>query len=45
MIADLRTRELVDSPLFARLHGFAAGGYLVTSLLGLLLVVARPESQ
>jgi hypothetical protein len=44
MIAELRTQGLADSPQFARLHGIAAGGYLVTSLLGLSLVIARPEA-
>jgi hypothetical protein len=43
MIAGLRSGGLVDSKQFAQLHGLAALLYLVTSLLGLLLVVARPD--
>jgi len=45
MIAGLREQGLVDSTQFARLHGLAAIAYLVTSLLGLLLVIAPPESD
>jgi hypothetical protein len=45
MIADMRARGLVDAPEFARLHGVAAVGYLLTSLLGLVLVIARPDSD
>jgi len=43
-IAGLRTRGLVDTPAFARLHGTAAIAYLVTSLLGLSLVAAGPDT-
>jgi hypothetical protein len=45
MIADLRTRGLVDAPEFARLHGVAAVAYLFTSLLGLVLVITQPNSD
>ena len=45
MIAGLRAEGLADSTQFARLHGVAASGYLVTSLLGLALVIAGPESD
>lgn len=45
MIAGLREQGLADSTGFARLHGVAASAYLVTSLLGLLLVIAPAESD
>jgi hypothetical protein len=45
LIAELRAAGLADSPEFARLHGVAAAGYLLTSLLGLLLVIAQPDSD
>jgi hypothetical protein len=45
MIAKLRAAGLTDSLDFARLHGVAAAGYLLTSLLGLLLVIAQPDSD
>lgn len=44
MIAGLREQGLADSARFARLHGIAASVYLLTSVLGLALVVAGPES-
>ena len=44
MIAGLREQGLADSAQFARLHGIAASIYLLTSLLGLALVIAGPES-
>ncbi len=40
MIAGLREQGLADSGRFARLHGAAATGYLLTSLLGLALVIS-----
>ena len=45
MIAGLRSQGLADSVQFGRLHGAAASGYLLTSLLGLALVIAGPESD
>ena len=45
MIAGLRSQGLADSVQFGRLHGVAASGYLLTSLLGLVLVIAGPESD
>jgi len=42
MIADLRLAGASDQAAFARWHGLASIGYLITSLLGLALVVA-PE--
>lgn len=44
-IAGLRAQGLSDSPAFARLHGVASIAYLVTSLLGLILVIAGPDSD
>ena len=43
MIAEMRGTGMVASSAFARLHGVAAVAYLITSLLGLALVVA-PDS-
>lgn len=43
MIAGLREAGLADTPGFARLHGVAAVGYLLTSVLGLLLVIAPSD--
>lgn len=43
MIAGLREQGLTETAQFARLHGIAASGYLLTSLLGLSLVIARPD--
>jgi len=40
LIVDLRLQGLAESDSFAQLHGFAAVVYLLTSLLGLVLVVA-----
>lgn len=40
MIAEMRASGLADSPSFGQLHGLAAVGYLITSLLGLALVMA-----
>jgi len=42
-VAALRIEGLVDSEAFATLHGVAAVAYLLVSLLGLVLVVAREE--
>ena len=44
-IAGLRAQGLSDSPAFARLHGLASVAYLVTSLLGLILVIATTDSD
>jgi len=43
-VAAMRVEGLVDSEAFATLHGVAAVAYLITSVLGLLLVVAREEN-
>jgi len=43
MVAEMRLAGTSASPAFARLHGVAATAYLITSLLGLALVVS-PDS-
>ena len=43
MMADMRLAGTVASPAFAWLHGVASLAYLITSLLGLALVVS-PEA-
>ena len=40
MIGELRAAGEAGSPAFGRLHGIASVAYLVTSLLGLALVIA-----
>ena len=44
MIADMRLAGSSDQTEFARLHGMASVGYLMTSLLGLALVVAPADT-
>jgi uncharacterized membrane protein len=44
-IAELRLSELADSTRFARLHGVSQLTYLITSLLGLALVIAPPDPR
>jgi len=44
MIAEMRLAGASDQAEFARLHGMASVGYLMTSLLGLVLVVAPEET-
>ena len=39
LIADMRAAGTVETAAFARMHGIAAGLYLVNSLLGLVLVI------
>ncbi len=43
MIAELRSQGLTDTAEFGRLHGTAAGLYLLNSLLGMALVLARED--
>jgi hypothetical protein len=45
MIGELRVAGEADSPAFARLHGIASLLYLLTSLLGLALVIAPGSRQ
>jgi hypothetical protein len=45
MIADLRAAAGTDTAAFARLHGIASIVYLVNSLLGLALVIARDTGR
>ena len=40
MVADLRVQGLTDSPLFGQLHAVASVLFLLTSILGLVLVAA-----
>jgi len=40
MVADLRVQGLTDTPRFGQLHGVASVLFLMTSLLGLVLVAA-----
>ncbi len=42
-VAAMRTEGLAGSEAFATLHGVAAVAYLFTSVLGLVLVIAREE--
>ena len=43
-VAAMRLDGLVNSDAFATLHGVASVAYLVTSVLGLVLVVAREDN-
>jgi hypothetical protein len=43
-VAAMRVEGLVGSEAFAAMHGIASVAYLITSVLGLVLVVAREES-
>ena len=40
MVADLRVQGLTDTPQFGQLHGVASVLFLLTSVLGLILVAA-----
>jgi len=40
MVADLRVQGLTDTPRFGQLHGVASVLFLLTSILGLVLVAA-----
>jgi len=40
MVAELRVQGLTDSPRFGQLHGLASVLFLLTSVLGLVLVAA-----
>lgn len=41
MVAELRLQGLTDTPRFGQLHGMASVLFLLTSVLGLLLVAVR----
>ena len=45
MITGLRSQGLTDSAEFGRLHGVASVLYLLNSLLGLVLIVARDDEN
>ena len=40
MVSDLRVQGLTDTPRFGQLHGLASVLFIITSVLGLLLVAA-----
>jgi hypothetical protein len=40
MVAELRVQGLTDTPRFGQLHGLASVLFLITSVLGLVLVAA-----
>lgn len=45
MIAGLRDQGLSATPRFGQLHGLASALYVITSLLGMVLVAAGPGKQ
>jgi hypothetical protein len=45
MVAELRVQGLTDTPRFGQLHGLASVLFIVTSLLGLVLVAAGGKNS
>ena len=45
MVADLRVQGLTDTPRFGQLHGLASVLFILTSVLGLVLVAAGRRSR
>ena len=45
MVADLRTQGLTGTPRFGQLHGLASVLFIITSVLGLLLVAAGQQGR
>ncbi len=45
MMAELRAAGDADAETFARLHGLGAVAYLLTSVLGLVLVIAQQDGR
>ena len=45
MVADLRVQGLTDTPRFGQLHGLASVLFILTSVLGLLLVAAGDKNR
>ena len=45
MVADLRVQGLTDSARFGQLHGIASVLFLITSVLGLVLVAAGQRNR
>jgi len=45
MVADLRVQGLTDTPRFGQLHGLASVLFIITSVLGLVLVAAGRRSR
>lgn len=45
MVVDLRVQGLIDTPRFGQLHGLASVLFIITSVLGLVLVVVGRRSR
>ena len=45
MVADLRVQGLTDTPRFGQLHGLASVLFIITSVLGLVLVAAGQQGR
>jgi hypothetical protein len=45
LVADLRVQGLTDTPRFGQLHGLASVLFIITSVLGLLLVAAGQQGR
>ena len=45
MVADLRVQGLTDTPRFGQLHGLASVLFILTSVLGLVLVAAGQQGR
>ena len=45
MVADLRVQGLTGTPRFGQLHGLASVLFIITSVLGLVLVAAGRQSE
>lgn len=45
MVADLRVQGLTGTPRFGQLHGLASVLFIITSVLGLVLVAAGRKSE
>ena len=45
MVADLRVQGLTDTPRFGQLHGLASVLFIITSVLGLVLVAAGDKNR
>ncbi|MDX2458210.1 MAG: DUF4149 domain-containing protein, partial [Gammaproteobacteria bacterium] len=45
MVVELRAQGLTDTPRFGQLHGMASVLFIITSVLGLLLVAAGQKNR
>jgi len=45
MVVDLRVQGLTDTPRFGQLHGLASVLFIITSVLGLVLVAAGQQNK